>query len=191
VINYPVDILWDEAKNRKLKEERGISFEDVAQIILDGKYLEILENPVHPEQMIFVVGYRAYTYAVPFIIDAEDNIVLKTVFPSRKLHKGVRKGKTMKRKLDSFERQIEHAAGSFHPLPRERRQKVEEIITRVRKSHTVNIRIAKSVLDEIKRRSQREGLPYQTLISSVLHKYVTDRLVDEDAIRKSIRLLRR
>ena len=95
----------------------------------------------------------------------------------------------MKRKLDSFERQIEHAASSFRPLPREKRHKVEEIITRVRKSHTVNIRIAGSVLEEIKRRSQREGIPYQTLISSILHKYVTDRLIDEEAIRKSLRLL--
>jgi len=59
------------------------------------------------------------------------------------------------------------------------------------KSRSVNIRIAESVLEELKRRAMREGLPYQTLISSVLHKYVTDRLVDEDAIRKSLRLLQR
>lgn len=82
-----MDILWDEAKNRKLKEARGISFEDVAQIILDKKYLAMLENPAHPEQMIFVVKYKSYTYVVPFVIDADDNIVLKTVFPSRKFHK--------------------------------------------------------------------------------------------------------
>jgi uncharacterized DUF497 family protein len=88
-----VDILWDEAKNKKLKAERGISFEDVAQLILDKKYLAVLENPAHSEQMIFVVGYKAYTYIVPFIIDADDNIVLKTVFPSRKFHKLYGKGK--------------------------------------------------------------------------------------------------
>jgi len=82
-----VDILWDEAKNKKLKESRGVSFEDVAQIILDKKYLAVLENPVHPEQMIFIVRYKSYTYVVPFIIDTDNNIVLKTVFPSRKFHK--------------------------------------------------------------------------------------------------------
>jgi predicted DNA binding CopG/RHH family protein len=95
----------------------------------------------------------------------------------------------MKTKLDSFERQIEHAASSYRPLPKRKRRKVDAIIARVRKSHSVNIRIAESVLDEIKRRSQQEGLPYQTLISSILHKYVTDRLVDEESIRKSLRLL--
>jgi predicted DNA binding CopG/RHH family protein len=97
----------------------------------------------------------------------------------------------MKTKLDSFERQIEKSAESYRSVSKKERRKVERILARVRKSHSVNIRIAESVLEEIKRRSQREGLPYQTLISSILHKYVTDRLVDEDAIRKSLRLLQR
>ncbi len=82
-----MDILWDEAKSKKLKETRAISIEDVAQLILDKRYLTILENPRRPGQMIFVIPYKDYTYAVPFVIDKEDNIVLKTVFPSRKFHK--------------------------------------------------------------------------------------------------------
>ena len=53
----------------------------------------------------------------------------------------------------------------------------------------MNIRISESVLAQLKRRSQEEGIPYQTLISSILHKYVTDRLVDEKSIRRSIHLL--
>ncbi len=97
----------------------------------------------------------------------------------------------MKRELDSFERQIEKSAESYRPVSKKNRQKVESILARVRKSHSVNIRIAENVLEEIKKRSRREGLPYQTLISSILHKYVTDRLIDEDAIRKSLRLLQR
>jgi predicted DNA binding CopG/RHH family protein len=95
----------------------------------------------------------------------------------------------MNTKLDSFERQIEKSAISFRPVSKKKLRKVESIIARVRKSRTVNIRIAAYVLEELKRRSQREGLPYQTLISSILHKYVTNRLIDEDAISKTIRLL--
>ena len=82
-----MDILWDEARDKKLKETRGISFDDVAQLILDKKYLAVLENPVRPKQMIFVLSYRGYTHVVPFVIDNEDNIVLKTILSSRKLHK--------------------------------------------------------------------------------------------------------
>lgn len=82
-----MDILWDEDKNTTLKKTRGISFEEVAQLILDKKYLTVLENPVRPHQMIFVISYKRYTHVVPFVIDEDDNIVLKTIFPSRKFHK--------------------------------------------------------------------------------------------------------
>jgi len=82
-----MDILWDKAKSKKLKERRGVSFEHVAQLILDKKYVAILENSARPGQMVFVIPYKDYTYVVPFVIDKEDNIVLKTAFPSRKFHK--------------------------------------------------------------------------------------------------------
>ena len=82
-----MDILWDEAKNTKLKASRGISFEDVAQMILDKQYTAILENPTRPSQMVFVLKIKSYTYVVPFVVDKNDNIILKTVFPSRKFHR--------------------------------------------------------------------------------------------------------
>ena len=82
-----MDILWDGAKSRKLKKERGISFEEIIPIILDKKYLAVLENHARIDQMIFVVKYKHYTYVVPFIIDSKNNIVLKTIFPSRRFHK--------------------------------------------------------------------------------------------------------
>lgn len=44
----------------------------------------------------------------------------------------------------------------------------------------MNIRIDPGELDLIKRRAAREGLPYQTLVKSVLHKYVTGQLVEGD-----------
>ena len=42
-----------------------------------------------------------------------------------------------------------------------------------RKDKRVNIRISEKDLLDLQRRALREGIPYQTLISSVLHKYVT------------------
>ena len=82
-----MNIIWDKGKNKTLKLERNLSFEIFADIILDKKYLDILENPARKDQMIFIIEYKEYTHVVPFIIDDEDNIVLKTVFPSRKFHK--------------------------------------------------------------------------------------------------------
>ena len=95
----------------------------------------------------------------------------------------------MKTKLDAYERQIERFAGQFRPVSKKKAQRVEGILQRARKSRNINIRIAESDLIRLKRRSQAEGLPYQTLIASVLHKYLSDRLVDEKAIRKSVKLL--
>ena len=82
-----MQILWDNEKNRKLIAERGLSLETFASLVLDKKYLAILKNPSRVEQKIFVIAYQNYTYVVPFVIDKSQNIVLKTVFPSRKYHK--------------------------------------------------------------------------------------------------------
>jgi uncharacterized DUF497 family protein len=82
-----MNIIWDEGKNKTLKLDRNLSFEIFADLILDKKYIDVLENPSRKDQMIFIIEYKEYTYVVPFIIDDEDNIVLKTVFPSRKFHK--------------------------------------------------------------------------------------------------------
>ncbi|MFI5176888.1 MAG: antitoxin [Terriglobia bacterium] len=46
----------------------------------------------------------------------------------------------------------------------------------VRKDRRVNIRISSKDLLAIQKRAVEEGLPYQTLISSLLHKYVSGRL---------------
>ena len=47
-----------------------------------------------------------------------------------------------------------------------------------KKDKRVNIRISSKDLEAIQTRALEEGLPYQTLISSVLHKFVGGRLVE-------------
>lgn len=46
------------------------------------------------------------------------------------------------------------------------------------KDKRVNIRISSRDLEDIQARAAEEGVPYQTLMSSVLHKFVTGRLVE-------------
>jgi uncharacterized DUF497 family protein len=81
-----MQIVWDEEKSRKLILERGLSFEKFAELILEKKYHAILKNPSRAEQKIFIIPYLDYTYVVPFVTDNKQNIVLKTIFPSRKYH---------------------------------------------------------------------------------------------------------
>ena len=80
-------VIWDNQKAEKLLRERDISVEAIADMLMRNEFLEILENPRHPDQMMFIISYKEYTHAVPFIIDAEGRVVLKTVYPSRKHHK--------------------------------------------------------------------------------------------------------
>jgi predicted DNA binding CopG/RHH family protein len=48
------------------------------------------------------------------------------------------------------------------------------------KDQRMNIRIAKRDLEGLKTRALEEGLPYQTLVSSILHKYVTGKLREKE-----------
>jgi uncharacterized DUF497 family protein len=80
-------IYWDEDKNNKLIAARNISFDEISEIILREEYLDILENPSNENQMIFIVRLNDYIYVVPFIIDENENIILKTAYPSRKFNK--------------------------------------------------------------------------------------------------------
>ena len=50
-----------------------------------------------------------------------------------------------------------------------------------KKNKRVNIRITEMDLELLQERAMIEGLPYQTLMSSVLHKYVTGRLIEKNA----------
>jgi len=47
-----------------------------------------------------------------------------------------------------------------------------------KKDRRVNIRIPSKDLEGIQKRALEEGMPYQTLIASILHKYVSGRLVE-------------
>jgi predicted DNA binding CopG/RHH family protein len=49
----------------------------------------------------------------------------------------------------------------------------------LRKDKRVNIRISSMVLDELQTRAVEDGMPYQTLISSILHRFVTGRLIEK------------
>ncbi|KON81258.1 hypothetical protein PA01_06240 [Azoarcus sp. PA01] len=49
------------------------------------------------------------------------------------------------------------------------------------KDRRVNIRLSSGDLSDIQVKALEEGIPYQTLIASVLHKYVTGRLTERPA----------
>jgi len=96
----------------------------------------------------------------------------------------------MKGALDTFEQAIEDNAEAFVPLSADEMNEVESIINAASKTKNINIRVSAYTIEKIKQRAEEEGIPYQTLISSIIHKYITGRLVDEQAMLRSIELLR-
>jgi uncharacterized DUF497 family protein len=81
-----MEIGWDEAKNEKLKAERGLSFEEIAAEILAGRILDIKENPSHPNQQLFILWIRNSYIVVPFV-QKPGGVFLKTAYNSRKARK--------------------------------------------------------------------------------------------------------
>jgi predicted DNA binding CopG/RHH family protein len=96
-----------------------------------------------------------------------------------------------KNELDAYEKSIESEVDHYVSVGGSKRRKIEAVLEGARKSRTINIRINQMDLDGLKRSAQEEGVPYQTLITSVLHKYLSGRLVDEKHVRKSVELLTR
>ena len=47
-----------------------------------------------------------------------------------------------------------------------------------KKDRRVNIRISEKNLEALQQRAIEEGIPYQTLIASILHKYLNGRLIE-------------
>jgi predicted DNA binding CopG/RHH family protein len=77
--------------------------------------------------------------------------------------------------LDSYE------AGEWRTIEgweAEARRYEEYARATFKKDKRVNIRISSKDLEEIQKRALEEGIPYQTLIASILHKYVSGRLVE-------------
>ena len=74
---------WNSEKNKILKRERGISFEEIAYLIESEQIIGIEENPGRPNQKIYVLAIENYAFIVPFV-ENDKEIFLKTAFPSRK-----------------------------------------------------------------------------------------------------------
>jgi len=71
-------------------------------------------------------------------------------------------------------------AGAFKSVLTARRKKMLQATAEetFKKDKRINIRISSRDLESLQRRALEEGIPYQTLVSSVLHKYVSGGLHD-------------
>ncbi|VAW33108.1 hypothetical protein MNBD_DELTA03-1226 [hydrothermal vent metagenome] len=96
----------------------------------------------------------------------------------------------MKAKLDNYEKEIENNISQFIPVSDHKRELIEGIIDKANAKKSISLRLKANDLELLKQRANTEGLPYQTLLSSLVHKFVSDQLVDKRSILKSIEILK-
>ena len=87
-------------------------------------------------------------------------------------------------KLTKEEKDIERSVirGEWKSVPkREARRNQAYDRAAIQKSKRINIRLSPQDLEGMQHRALEEGIPYQTLVASVIHKFVTGRLVEKRA----------
>ncbi len=78
-----MELRWSDDKNKKLFEERGITFEEIVSSLENGGLLADVDHPKRTNQRILVVALGEYAYAVPYVQEKNDIVFLKTAYPSR------------------------------------------------------------------------------------------------------------
>ncbi len=95
--------------------------------------------------------------------------------------------------LDSEERELLDSveSGEWESVPNleeEMRRHRAYARNTLKKDRRVNIRISSRDLEDIQALAAEEGIPYQTLMGSVLHKYITGRLIERAKISQDDRI---
>jgi predicted DNA binding CopG/RHH family protein len=113
--------------------------------------------------------------------EAERGVAPENDHPKSQSYTGVPEMKKNAMKFDEEERQIlrDSERGEFQSIRNfraEKRALEEAARNTLQKDKRINIRISSRDLERIQMRAAREGVPYQTYISSSLHKLVSGRL---------------
>lgn len=89
-------------------------------------------------------------------------------------------------KIDSYEKEILEAfeSGKLKKSKTEKQQIKRHVAVAeatFKKDARINIRLSSRDLRSLQAKALMEGLPYQTLVSSILHKFIDGQLVDKAA----------
>jgi len=86
-------------------------------------------------------------------------------------------------KLDNYEKEILDSYEndeweSIENLEKKKKEYAQYAKNTFLKNKRINIRISEKDFVDIKTKSLEEGVPYQTLISSIIHKYISGKLIE-------------
>ena len=186
-------------KNLELLQEKKISFEQIIALIEAGCIVDILNHPNQDKykgQRVYVIDVDYYCYLVQFVIK-DKQIFLNNIIPTGKATKNYNiinsKAKNHKQRLNvknihlsDVEQEIlsEFQRDNLVSIESlDDNKAIAEIAAQnfTKKTERINIRLKYQDLNHIKRIAAQEGMPYQTLIASVLHKYALGYLKLEES----------
>lgn len=90
--------------------------------------------------------------------------------------------------LDAYEQDIEENLDISNTLSAQEKAReiaklktvAKEYLKKRNKEKRISIRVFASDLEQLKKIAEEEGLPYQTLVTSIIHKFSTGRLVPKE-----------
>ena len=95
-----------------------------------------------------------------------------------------------KAKLDTYEQAIENQAESLVPVSMRDKQRIDAILEKARKNISISLRINNYDLEKLKSKAKTNGLPYQTMITTILHKYINGDFFDKNEVLKTFKLMK-
>ncbi len=191
---------FDIEKDLRLQNERGISFEMIIEAISEGKVLDDIAHPKRENQRVMLVEVSGDVYFVPYVLEKDGNIFLKTAFINRKYRMKNSKEEEMssKKKNDgsliikepdftynseeSEEKELHdlYESGVFTPVTDERKKELAEdakrTLAEMRAIKSITLRINSDILEMIRRKADAERIPYQTLMQLVLSQFAQGKI---------------
>ena len=145
-----------------------------------------LEHPNqerYPGRSIYVVEVDHYMHLAPFVIRPDGARLLETIIPSRKATRDYRRKVDVNDRLSAEEREILDGfeRGELRSAPgaeleiEAARQAARNTFNKTKR---VNLRVTERDFKLAHARAREEGIPYQTLLSSTIHKYLAGRLIE-------------
>jgi predicted DNA binding CopG/RHH family protein len=92
--------------------------------------------------------------------------------------------------LNADEQKIEDDIEQLQTVNAAKRQLIEGLIDKANEKRSLSLRLKRNDVERLKLRADAEGLPCQTLLASIVHKFLADQLVDRRSILKSMELLK-
>ena len=81
--------------------------------------------------------------------------------------------------LDKYEQEIEQNLSQFQTVSQDKKRAIEALIDKANESENISLQLQRDDFELLKQKASLQGLSYQELVSSLIHKFVSNQLIDK------------